>query len=364
MLALWGLQRARESEDSRRFLVLAAAAALAAALTRTIGLTLLAGVTCTWLIQRRWRSAAILAALTSVLAGGWMAWTLLHHEGVVGRSYVSDAAQVTQDRSVGSGTSSPVVAMARKVALRVRLQLTDLLPSGLPLPTLEGTVIDNLAWLGVTLVLGAFGAAAWRLLPSAILYLLFYAGCCQYGRGLRSFFVPLRPLVLLAMVLGALELRRVWRPMARVGAPLAVALVALVISASVPQVVANARQGLSCDRDTPWTSEGCYNGDQRAFFAAVTFARDSLPPSARFLVEREAAFAYHTGRTVQHAQMPLAFPDPEFRDYLARERIEYVLMTNLTESERIGFAAKLKNCEYLAPVASFPTGPLYRLLAT
>ncbi|MBK8060961.1 MAG: glycosyltransferase family 39 protein [Gemmatimonadetes bacterium] len=138
ILCLWALQRARASGDDRRFLLLAALAALAAALTRTIGLTLLAGVVGAWLLQRRWRSAALLATLTGVLVGGWLAWTLFNHEGVVGRSYVADAAQVTQDKSVGSGTASPVVVMARKVALRVRLQLTDLVPSGLPFPTLRG----------------------------------------------------------------------------------------------------------------------------------------------------------------------------------------------------------------------------------
>jgi 4-amino-4-deoxy-L-arabinose transferase-like glycosyltransferase len=221
ILCLWALQRARASGDDRRFLVLAALAALAAALTRTIGLTLLAGVVGAWLLQRRWRSAALLATLTGVLVGGWLAWTLFNHEGVVGRSYVADAAQVTQDKSVGSGTASPVVVMARKVALRVRLQLTDLIPSGLPFPTLEGTVVDNVAWLLVTIVLGAFGAAAyWRLLPAAILYVLAYCALLSvWPWAPRRFFVPLQPLILLGFVLGALEMRRLWKPMARLSEP-------------------------------------------------------------------------------------------------------------------------------------------------
>ncbi len=365
MLSLWALQRARESEMPRRLLLLAAVAALAAALTRTIGLTLLAGVICSWLFQRRWRPAFTLGGVTAVFVGGWLAWTLIHHEGVAGRSYVADAAQVTQDRSVGLGTSSPVVAMARKVALRVRLQLTDLIPSGLPFPTVEGTPVDNLAWLAVTLLLGAFGAAAyWRLLPSAILYVVFYCGLLSvWPWAPRRFFVPLQPIVLLGFVLGVLELKRVWRPMARYGQFVAAALVAVVLSASVPQVIANARQGLQCDRSALWTSHGCYNVDQRAFFGAVAFARDSLPPTARFLVEREAAFAYHTGRTVQHAQAPLRLSDQDFRAYLAKARIDYIVLSRLTESEVLGVVPKLlSNCEYLVPVRRFaPTGRIYRL---
>jgi len=366
MLSLWALQRARESDVPRRLFLLAAAAALAAALTRTIGLTLLAGVVCTWLYERRWRSAIALGAVAGVLIGGWFAWTLAHHEGVAGRSYVADAAQVTQDRSVGLGTSSPVVAMARKVALRVRLQLTDLVPSGLPFPTVEGTPVDNALWLAVTLVLGALGAMAyWRLLPSAILYLFFYCGLLSvWPWAPRRFFVPLQPIVLLGFVLGVLELRRVWRPVARYGEFAAAALVAVVLSASVPQVIANARQGLQCDRSAPWSSPGCYNVDQRAFFGAVAFARDSLPDTARFLVEREAAFAYHTGRTVQHAQAPLRFADRDFRAYLHESHIEYIVLTRLTESEVMGVLPKLRsNCEYLSIVRRFaPTGRIYRLL--
>lgn len=368
MLALWALERARESEMPRRLFLLAAVAALAAALTRTIGLTLLAGVICSWLWQRRWRPALTLGAVTAVFVGGWLAWTLIHHEGVAGRSYVADAAQVTQDRSVGLGTSSPVVAMARKVALRVRLQLTDLVPSGLPFPTVEGTPVDNLVWLAVTLVLGAFGAAAyWRLLPAAILYLVFYCGLLSvWPWAPRRFFVPLQPIVLLGFVLGILELQRVWRQMARYGQLVAAALVAVVLSASIPQVIANAQQRLRCDRSAVWASDGCYNVDQRAFFAAVAYARDSLPSTARFLVEREAAFAYHTGRTVQHAQAPLRLSDQEFRAYLTKASIEYIVLSRLTESEVLGVVPKLlSNCEYLAPVRRFaPSGRIYRLMST
>ncbi|MFN8666712.1 MAG: glycosyltransferase family 39 protein [Gemmatimonadaceae bacterium] len=367
MLSLWAMQRARGSGASRRFLLLAAVAALAAAFTRTIGLTLLAGVVCTWLVERRWRPAVALGAVAAVCMGGWFGWTLLHHEGVAGRSYVADAAQVTQDRSVGLGTSSPVVAMARKVAIRVRLQLTDLIPSGLPFPTVEGTPVDNALWLAVTLVLGALGALAyWRLLPTAILYLVFYCGLLSvWPWAPRRFFVPLQPIVLLGFVLGVLELRRVSHALARHAELLAAALVAIVLTASVPQVVANARQGLQCDRSAPWTSPGCYTVDQRAFFGAVEFARDSLPATARFLVEREAAFAYHTGRTVQHAQAPLHLTDEDFRGYLTRAGIEYVVLSRLTESEVLGVIPKLlRNCEYLAPVRQFaPTARIYRLLA-
>lgn len=258
------------------------------------------------------------------------------------------------------------VGIVRKVVQRVRLQLTDIVPSGMPFPTVPKTRLDNLFWIGVTLGLGALGTLALaRLLPASVLYLAFYLGLLAiWPWAPRRFFVPLQPIVLLALVMGALAIgdrRSSWRPLAK---PVALALLALVAMAAIPHSLSLARQGLRCDRDEPWTSDGCYNADQQAFFRAVVFARDSLPPTARFLVEREAAFAYHTGRVVQHAQTPLRKSDEEFRAELRQSGIEYIVLTRLTSKEVRDLLPKLvRNCQHLSIVRVFPpTGRMYRLL--
>lgn len=365
-LTLWALLRARQSTVPNRWLLFAAAASIAATLTRSIGVTLIAGVMASWLVERRWRAFAIFAVFCLAVMGGWLAWTLTHNEGVAGRSYIADAAQVTQDKSVMRGTTRVSVGIARKVVQRVRLQLTDIVPSGMPFPTVPGTRLDNLFWIGVTLGFGALGVAALaRLLPASVLYLAFYLGLLAiWPWAPRRFFVPLQPIALLTFVMGALaigERRPSWR---RVAKPAALAFLALVAVAAVPQSLALARQGLRCDRSAPWTSDGCYNADQQAFFKAVVFARDSLPPTARFLVEREAAFAYHTGRVVQHAQTLLQESDEDFRADLRQSGIEYIVLTRLTSKEVRDLLPKLaKNCQYLSIVRVFPpTGRIYRLL--
>ncbi|MBK8061130.1 MAG: hypothetical protein IPK33_25510 [Gemmatimonadetes bacterium] len=357
---------ARGHETSRRFLRLAAGAALAAALTRTIGLTSWRGHL-RLVLERRWRPAFTLSGVTAVFVGGWLAWTLLHHEGVAGRSYVADAAQVTQDRSVGLGTSSPVVAMARKVALRVRLQLTDLVPSGLPCSTVEGTPLDNVVWLAVTLLLGAFGAAAyWRLLPSTILYVVFYCGLLSvWPWAPRRFFVPLQPIVLLGFVLGVLEpggSGARWR----------------VTASSWPR-----RWWLSCSRRvcrrsslTP--ARGC-NAIGRRFgrpmpattpISAPSLVRSPLRETRSRARRDSLSSAKPLLRTTRGASCSTrrrrcTSPTRTFVAYLAKAHIEYIVLSRLTESEVLGVAPKLlSNCEYLAPVRRFaPTGRIYRVLS-
>ena len=366
MVTLWALLRAREGLAVNRWLLLAAVASLAATLTRSIGVTLIAGVLASWVVERRWRAFAIFSLFCLTVMGGWLGWTLTHNEGISGRSYIEDAAQVTKDKSVMQGTTRLSVGIARKVVQRVRLQLLDIIPSGMPYPTVPGTRLDNFLWLATTLTLGALGAAALaRRLPAAVLYLLFYLGLLAvWPWAPRRFFVPLQPLVLLGFVAGAMTVGR-WRPeWRRVGQPIAVVFLALVSIGGIPQTAELVRTGLRCDRQNPWTSDGCYNVDQQAFFKVVVFARDSPPANARFLVEREAAFAYHTGRVVQHAQMPLGKPDEEFRHYLRDVGIEYIVLTRLTSKEVRDLLPKLaSNCRYLSIVRVFPpTGRLYRLL--
>ena len=63
--------------------------------------------------------------------------------------------------------------------------------------------------------------------------------------------------------------------------------------------------------------------------------------------------------------MPLRFSDEDFRAYLRNERIEYIVLTRLTESEVSSVVPKLlRNCQYLAIERVFePTGRMYRLLS-
>jgi hypothetical protein len=162
------------------------------------------------------------------------------------------------------------------------------------------------------------------------------------------------------MVFGADAVLRQKLPRFAVGTNLLLLGAALV--AGIPQTAENRDRMVTCNRGASWTDSHCYDPDQRSFFAAVTFARDSLPAEARFLVEREAAFAYHSHRIVQHEQIAVGMPDSVFRAYLRDEQIGYVVLTRLTQVEVHELATKLlANCAYFSLVRQFPPyGRLYQ----
>jgi len=346
-LALWSAVR---NADSRRQSWLTGGAALAATLTRMIGVTLVGGVILAWLLERRWRRALVLAVLAGVVVGGWLVWSARAPEKVAGRSYVADAALVATDQQ-GTGP----VARVRSVVTRATELVTMTIPRVLAFPKFEGTLVDNVAWL--VLIVGGGGAGLlwlwgkWRLL---VLYLLGYGALlCLWPWAPRRFWIPVQPFVLLAILGGTWAVaHRVWRRGAMV-APLLVT--ALVLAEAIPGTAANVARGLRCDRSDPWHSEACYDPDQRSFFAAATYARDSLPAAAIYLVEREAAFAYHSGRRVVHAERLLEVPDSLFRTVLAERGVSYVLLGRLTDVE-VGRLSKklLATCEHFVVQASFP----------
>ncbi len=358
-LTFWALIRGRED---RRFLVLAGVTAIISAFTRSIGITLIGAVGISFLLDRAWRALTIYTAAAVILLGGWAIFTAVNHEKVVGRSYVAD---VTAQLQRADSTHSRTVAVVTKVVGRIREQVMGTVPAMLPLVRVNDTVVDNVLWLAITVVLGLMGLVALRRpLPAMGLFLLFYLGLIAvWPWGPRRFFIPIQPFVLLTLVLGAHGV--IGQKLPRLAAGLCVFLLAAVIVAAVPQTAANYELMRTCDRSTPWTDGRCYDPDQRSFFAAVTFARDSTPVDARFLVEREAGFAYHTRRVVQHDQIAIGMPDSIFRGYLHEKKIDYVVVTRLTNVELEGLAPKLlANCTYFDVLRRFPPyGRLYQFHA-
>ncbi len=346
-LALWtAVRRARSGRNGW----LTDTAVLAATLTRMIGVVLVAGAIAARVLERRWRQAAVLAAAASVLVGGWVLWSVAAPEKVVGRSYVADAALIAAD-TPGTG---PLVRI-KSAALRAAELLAMTIPRIVAFPKFEGTLTDNIAWLILVVAAGGTGLlwlwGRWRLL---VLYLVGYTVLlCFWPWAPRRFWGPVQPFILLAILTGTWVLvRRMWER----GAVVAALLVAgIVLAEGVPGTIANVARGLRCDRRDPWNSEACYDPDQRSFFAAVRHARDSLPTGAIYLVEREAAFAYHTGRRVLHAERMLAVPDSVFHIALAERGVEYVLLGRLTDVEVNRLSAKLASaCEHFEVEASFP----------
>ncbi|MDQ3699231.1 MAG: hypothetical protein M3373_14600, partial [Gemmatimonadota bacterium] len=131
-LTIWALAR---DPVTTRLLWLAGAAAIAAGLTRSVGVAVVGGVFLLWLMERRWRPAAILALASVATIGSWMVYTLLTPDDAHGESYLGDTflyqdpnAETPVQRSVG-------LRLARRSAHHAIDYVTRLIPAQSPFPT-------------------------------------------------------------------------------------------------------------------------------------------------------------------------------------------------------------------------------------
>ncbi|MFN0179102.1 MAG: hypothetical protein ACKVZ0_09900 [Gemmatimonadales bacterium] len=363
-------------DATRRSLACAGALAIAAALTRSAGVAVVAAVLTTWLVQRRWRPASWLVAASLVTLGPWLAWTVVAPGKLAGRSYVADlllpgppapsppppAAIPSPQRSVpdsssppsappspipGAGqdsTAAPATAVSvgpsRLVATLWHRVTTNLaryasrgVPDALGLPRVPGTDLDNWLWLIVLVAAGVAGL--WRLSrwwPAAAATLIGYGlllAVWPYTVG--RFLTPMLPLAILALVTGSAALASRFGFRRPIIVPLAFAV--LVLIGSLPPAGRALRQSAQCDRDRATESAGCFDQVERAFFSAIAFIADSTPSTARFLTAKEAVFYYYTGRQVAPLPPLLAARQRDVRGYLSRLGADYILLSHLKYDE-------------------------------
>ncbi|MEO8139087.1 MAG: hypothetical protein ABI742_05545, partial [Gemmatimonadota bacterium] len=240
-ITLWAMVRSRED---RRFLLLAGIAAIVSAFTRSIGVTMIGAVGISFALDREWRVLAFYAAAAALLLGGWGVFTAVNHEKVVGRSYVADAAA---QLDAAESRDSVAGSFPTRVALRIREQVMGTIPAVMPFIRVNGTYIDNVTWLVVTVGLGLMGLFALRRsLPALGLYLLFYEGLIAvWPWGPRRFFIPIQPFVLLLLVLGADTVLR--KKLPRLAVTTNLILLGSVLVAAVPLTVNNLGELITCD---------------------------------------------------------------------------------------------------------------------
>jgi hypothetical protein len=104
--------RERRQAAAPRDAVWAGAFAVAAALTRSAGVTLVAALGVHWLYRRRYRWVLALGVAASVSVGAWLAWTVAAPSRQVRRSYVDDAVNVR----VADGSEHVVQRVKRNVS--------------------------------------------------------------------------------------------------------------------------------------------------------------------------------------------------------------------------------------------------------
>jgi hypothetical protein len=211
----------------------------------------------------------------------------------------------------------------------VRQYGVDLLPTELPVPSVGGTVVDNIIGVAAIAVLLAVGVVAlWRRWRSAALFLALYGALLAvWAWPVDRFIDPLLPLILLTLTLGAralgarLPVRARWAP---------IAIVAIAIGGGA---VARTRSMLAaqalCNRDHPTTSPGCVTPVEAAFFEATRFVADSLPPDAIVVTAKPRPFYYYSGRRALNPNFFLWLPPEQVIPRVRDEGARYVLLTGL-----------------------------------
>ncbi len=342
-VALWAVAGDRRG---RRWLWIAGAAAIAAALTRSIGVLLVAGLGLAWLSERRYRAVALLALAALLTKGGWILWTLVAPEQFEGGSYVGDFAAL-----VGSERT-----FAELVQLRLRRVFVHFLPLTLPFPAVAGTSLDNLIGIGLVLIGGTAGllrlAPRWRAaalyVPLTILVLMFWRWT------LGRYFVPLLLVVVPAVLWGVHHLAdRIHRRLAQS----AVAVLALLLfGTGAAGTVRNLRAMPGCERDVAPLAAECIGPERARFFEAVRFIGTNTPEDAVVLTGRPATLSHYTGRRTLSPDAAVRVGEPAaFLERLRANGTQHIVLSGVHPIEWRGIAPRLESiCDSLRLEARFP----------
>jgi hypothetical protein len=334
---------------SNRNVALAAGFAIAAALTRTAGATLVAAVVFTLLLRRRFAGAAWTAAAAALLLGPWLAWTALAPEQHVGASYVADALSTVQ-RHEGAGLLGALVGRFVNNGLQYAVAFVNYT---LPYPNVLAGRADSVAWLIIAVAgLGTGVVAAWRRWQPVIVYLVLYGALLLVWAWPVSRF--LEPAALFAV---PVWLYGLWSlaGLARIRRAVAVAGVGAAIVAATGAwtsvgLVATMQR---CGREpAPPGPNRCLYPAQRDWLAAVRWMRDSTPADAAVLTEKAGDFYYYARRGTLQFNAAIAQPEAGFLDYVRRYGGRYIVLTSLTIGERSRLAGLLAtSCRGLAVAA-------------
>ena len=316
-LAIWGV--VRETEGTR-YVLLAGAATILAALTRTAGVVLIPALGIYWLLKRRFLWAMGLA-VTSLSLVAWLGFAFNAPEAFDRRLYVADLKGKDDD------VSSQLARTLRGFVPRIRLYLLNYIPWTLSMPTIQGTPVDNAIWLAAVVVFGTVGLVAlmkqWTI---AALFLLSYGALLILWRfSFERLLRPIVPLMLIAILTGLSVIGKRFFPQYRRWA--VVALGAALAFGALRRTAADVSSHLRCDRSAPADSPSCWDRQERELLKLAHWVRDSTPPDAVFFVSKERAFFVHSGRKSINQDRALREDSTTIADYLRSRGVSYTVLT-------------------------------------
>jgi len=350
VLALWTFTRVWARSEA----VLAGAASIAAALTRSIGVTLIAAIGLLWLWRQQFRTLAVYTVVVALTVGLWLGWTAMAPEQVPGKSYIADA--VAADHSPHAGAASLIKQrLTNKASYLLSIYLL------LPGPGISSRAVDNVIGMLVLLAALLLGSpalfAAW---PAAFLYLVAYGGLLLlWPWPVARFIVPVLPLLIPITLVGVGRLASVFRPRWEEATVVLVAGVLAVNGLAMVYGVSQRQRG--CARGGPLPSPACLDEHQASFFSAVQHIRDHDAPNAIFLSGKPATLYLYTGRRVVSMAQALSQTPSDFLPFLRQQGVTHILLLAVMPfsdgmpASKLALGPMLRaNCESLHVEASFP----------
>jgi hypothetical protein len=344
-LALWALTTRK---PSTRMMWVAGAAAIAATLTRSVGLSLVAAIGIVWLMDRRWRPLAAFTAAALPTVGAWMAWSAFAPDQVVGYNYFADALDQGGALELMSALGQRVVEMMPNYA-----GLT--IPWVLAVPTIPGTPVDNAFISVITLLAVLVGMIhLFRRWPVAIVYMLLYGVLLvvwPYHR--PRFLEPLIPLLLAASLLGSGVI--VGRFRATWAVPAVAVATALLVFGGGRRTTELVQFRASCGDFSLAEPPDCLQADRASYLRAIDYIGRRTPNEAVFVTAKPEALHLYTNRQSVLLQATLVSEEDRYVDDLRRQGVDYVILGSLHTDELQRLAPRLeRQCGELEVEAFFP----------
>ena len=347
-LTLWAASR---ENPQTRHLVLAGAAAVITALTRSVGVTVLVALALHWTLERRWKAVALLA-LGSLPVGLWVLWTLIAPdpgERALYLNTVIGGAQTTAART----QESLWFILLRRTVRAISLYSRSLVPVSLSFIGLKANPIDNILWAALALfTIPVAIKVAWQRWRLLVLTLVLYAAAlAAWPWHYERFVSPITSMLLVLIAVGAVHLLR--GRSERVRGFVLAGVASLFVVGSIQAGLPTLQAMMACDRSRPLESPSCFSDDRRGLLKLAAFAREQTPLDAVFFVPKEGAFYLHSERKTVRDNRFLKVPPDSLGAVLRRNGVMYAVITPIGIYRRTHSTLIAKACREFEKVASF-----------
>jgi hypothetical protein len=347
-LTLWSASR----ENPRAsHLAVAGASAVMAALTRTVGVAVIAGLALYWLLERRWK-AFVLLAVASIPVGLWLLWTYVAPDADPRSVYLHEIMFGVEETSASIQRPAWIVMLTRMFPA-AWVYARSWIPEALSFLGLKYNPIDNVMWAVLAILTVPLGLrVAWQRWRLLVLVLACYgAVLLVYPWTFARFVSPVSSIILALIGAGVVQLVRK-RP-ERVQVMVLAAIALFFVVGSVQRVLPTWQAMSACDRAKPLESATCFTEDRRGLLQLAAFVRERTPPDALFFTPKESAFFLHTGRRSVRDSRFSHVPADSLGALLRQSGVSYTVVTPIGVNRRGRGTLIAEACREFETVASF-----------